>query len=175
MTGRVVWFEVPGRPAQQGSKRIGRHRYTRRPIILEDNDEAKDAWRALIVQYASLRAPGVPLDGPLEARVVFRFAMPKSRRAAHRRAGVRFMDVVPDVDKLTRNLHDGLKDAGVISDDSRIVMAGQLQLEVGPPCEPGVTVIVREITDAEVLALRGLGPRVMLAPLTFSAIDGDTG
>lgn len=168
---RVVWFDVAGRPAPQGSKKPvpdGRGGVR----LIEVNADRKRLWRDTVVLAASRRRPKTPLDGPLEVRITFRFPMPASRRAQVRRAGVAWMAVSPDIDKLTRNLHDALTDARVIRDDARIVLATQAQIEVAPPAKPGASVLVRELTADDLARLVALGPAAVPGPATLIAGAG---
>lgn len=59
--------------------------------------------------------PDAALDEPLRAEILLVFQKPPSRgRANH-------MDRKPDIDNVIKNILDGLNDAGVIRNDSRIV------------------------------------------------------
>ena len=118
----VVRIRALGTPIAQGSKKAfvvgGRAR-------LVESAAGLPAWRSQ-VEYAALNgldAAGItgPLDGPLELTVEFRFRMPTSRRAALRRRGVAHRDRAPDLDKLQRAVYDALANAGVLTNDSRIV------------------------------------------------------
>lgn len=114
----AVSFFVPGIPAPQGSKKIV-HRHGR-AYLVDDNDGPKQAWRDAVVQVARRHARRSGFDCAVRVDLEFRFPIPKSRPAAVRRAGHGPMVVKPDIDKLARNVLDGLKDAGVIVEDSRV-------------------------------------------------------
>lgn len=102
---------VEGRPAPQGSKKLGAHGQ-----MLEQSPYLR-AWRAA-VKRAAYRAylqvgiePGdLPLfRGPVEVTVLFR--LDPDRR----------VDAAPDLDKLLRSTWDALTEARVWEDDGRVV------------------------------------------------------
>jgi Holliday junction resolvase RusA-like endonuclease len=109
---------VYGTPAPQGSKRfVGIH--GGKGIMLESS-KAVRPWREA-VKYAALAVrannfPSQPLDGPLVVRMVFTVAKPKS--APKRRT---YPCRKPDLSKLIRSTEDALTDAGVWTDDARVV------------------------------------------------------
>ncbi len=114
---RVV---VYGQPAPQGSKRhVGGGR-------MIESSKAVKPWREA-VKYAALQArerAGMPdpLDGPILARAVF--TMPKPASAPKTRRT--WPDRRPDLSKLLRSTEDALTDAGLISDDARLVEFSRL-------------------------------------------------
>lgn len=117
----IVRFDVIGDPKPQGSKKA--FVANGRAIMTEGNTHA--AWRNQVADAARQAAIGLllceaPLDGPLEARVEFRFAMPKSRPKRVRDQGESPKTTAPDVDKLVRTVFDGLQAGGLIADDSRV-------------------------------------------------------
>lgn len=133
---------VAGTPAPQGSKKIVRRHG--KAFLVDDNDGAKQAWRTAVVA-ACTRSYGrvLPYDGPVAVTLSFRLPMPKTRRAAVRRVGVDAHTVKPDLDKLVRNTLDGLTDAGVIVDDSRVwqIHASKTEHDAAV-ASPGVTITV---------------------------------
>lgn len=122
-------LRVLGVPAPQGSKsavvRAGK------AVLIEGSSTTgrvkHAAWRTAVAWTASNGSE--PLDGPLSIDVTFRLPMPKSRPAAIRRAGIGPHACKPDLDKLLRSTFDGLKDAGLIVDDSRICAVSALAIE----------------------------------------------
>lgn len=114
----AVSFFVPGIAAPQGSKKIVHRRGF--PYLVDDNDGAKQAWRDAVVTVAGRYARRSGFDCAVRVDLEFVFPMPKSRRAVVRRTGEAPMAVKPDIDKLARNVLDGLKDAGVVVEDSRV-------------------------------------------------------
>ncbi len=118
---------VYGTPAPQGSKRIGRAGANGRPMILDANNKTKP-WRQ-DVKWAALawRMKGdvegmkptmmkATLEGPVRVRMVF--TLPKPKSAPKRKT---WACKKPDIDKLLRSTLDGLTEAGVFTDDARVV------------------------------------------------------
>lgn len=101
---------VVGRPAPQGSKRIGASGQMR------EQSAYLPAWRAAVKRaaYAAMRQAGIgPLDRPVfvgAVAVAASFALPDDKRA----------DGPPDIDKLLRSTFDALTQAGVWEDDARV-------------------------------------------------------
>ncbi|CAL9668426.1 hypothetical protein SUDANB145_07283 (plasmid) [Streptomyces sp. enrichment culture] len=118
---------VHGRPAPQGSKKYAGHRLNaasgRRSAVLVEQSKRVKPWRALVTRAAMDTMLDTqltePLDGPLEADIVFTVrkpaSSPKRRRTwpVTRHSG--------DLDKLLRSTFDGITDAEAIADDSRII------------------------------------------------------
>lgn len=104
------------RPAPQGSKRhIGNGR------LIEQSKRVKP-WRAAVADAVRLviGASWVPLDGPLEASIVFTVSKPAS--APKGRITWPYTRSSGDLDKLLRSTFDALADdSGAIADDSRII------------------------------------------------------
>ena len=127
---------VYGRPAPQGSKKpMGG--YTSKitgkwtPRMVEQSAYVAP-WREA-VKDAALRVRAASgsllpaLDGPLLGSIVFTIERPKKPRFPH-------PATAPDLSKLLRSTEDALKDAGAISDDSRIVRYRDLaKVFVGDP------------------------------------------
>lgn len=113
----AVTFEVLGLPSPKGSK-------TRMPngaMLDGASPEARARqanWNAAVTEAARDVADGPPLTGPLRLVVHFRFAMPKSRKAAVRAVGRAPKTSMPDLDKLIRSTGDSLKAGGLIGDDA---------------------------------------------------------
>ncbi|MBD3550817.1 RusA family crossover junction endodeoxyribonuclease [Streptomyces sp. SP18CM02] len=120
---------VHGRPAPQGSKKYAGHRRNaasgRMSAVLVEQSKRVKPWRALVTA-ATQRAIGgnaaiafPPLDGPLEADIVFTVLKPTS--APKRRRTWPTTRHSGDVDKLIRSTFDGIADGGGVVDDSRII------------------------------------------------------
>lgn len=130
-------FTIPGRPEQQGSKRlIGKH-------MIEANGRLAD-WRATAVHV--MRDPGAdPYTGPVKVAVLFIYARPGSHYGTGRNSDVLkpaapfFKESAPDLDKLQRAVGDALEAAGVIVNDSRIV-AWDASKVYGPMAATKITV-----------------------------------
>jgi len=118
----LVAFDVIGDPTPQGSK-------TKMPngAMLEggtaDLRAKRINWRNAVADAARERVELVgKLDGDLELRVTFRFAVPKSRtKAVEANGGIGWKNTAPDLDKLVRSCGDSLTASGLIRDDARLV------------------------------------------------------
>jgi Holliday junction resolvase RusA-like endonuclease len=118
----VITLVTLGKPAPQGSKK-----YVGRGIMVESSKHVKP-WRDAVRSDAiETMAGAAPLDGPVEATMVFTFTRPRSHYRTGRNAHLLRDDAparpatIPDLSKLARSTEDALKDAGVIRDDSLIV------------------------------------------------------
>jgi len=116
--GRAVFLRIVayGAPAPQGSKRhVGGGRMIESSKRVKPwRDDVKAAAEALI---APLRGDWVALDSPVRVRMVFTLRKPLS---APKRTAT-FPSRTPDLSKLLRSTEDALTDAGVWSDDARII------------------------------------------------------
>lgn len=130
-------FTIPGRPEQQGSKRlIGKH-------MIEANGRLAD-WRATAVQ--AMHDPDAdPYAGPVKVAATFIYARPGSHYGTGRNSDTLkpsapvFKDSAPDLDKLQRAVGDALEAAGIIVNDSRIV-AWDTSKIYGPMAATSITV-----------------------------------
>ncbi len=114
MPPRTCSFEVRGIPAPQGSKRHVGH-----GVMIESSKKVKpwrEAVKAAAIEAMQKRGITQPFGGPLQAVIIF--ALPRPRAAPKSRI---YPDRKPDLDKLLRSTLDALTDAGLISDDSRLV------------------------------------------------------
>jgi len=118
---------VRGRPAPQGSKRVGQYGQVR------EQSAYLPAWRAAVRRavYERYRELGVdPADlpllrGPVEMSCVFRLD-----------TGAR-IDGPPDLDKLLRSTWDALTQARVWEDDARVVHVRELCKKAPDGSSPG--------------------------------------
>lgn len=118
---------VHGRPAPQGSKKYaGHHRNAasgRVSAVLVEQSKRVKPWRALVTHAARLAITAShiaqPLDGPIEAEVLFTVRKPAS--APKRRQTWPNTRDSGDLDKLLRSTFDGIADAQAVADDSRII------------------------------------------------------
>lgn len=110
----MLQIDVLGIPAPQGSKNSAVK--NGRVVMWEASKKVK-TWRHAVEAEARneiyIRS-WETTDEPCEVTVVFRLPKPVSARR-------RWPSVKPDLDKLLRSTLDGLTDAGVWSDDSRVV------------------------------------------------------
>lgn len=118
---------VHGRPAPQGSKKYAGHRRNRATgrisaVLVEQSKRVKP-WRALVTRAAlnTMHDANLtePLDGPLEAEVIFTVRKPAS--APKRRRTWPTTRDSGDLDKLLRSTFDGITDAEAVADDARII------------------------------------------------------
>lgn len=118
-----VYITIVGEPIPQGSKVRNRYGGMR-----EDNPRTRP-WRETVAWHAQkeMMVRGHTLiDGPVEARLSFRFARPASHFGTGKNEGrlkpsaPEYHRVKPDIDKLTRAVLDALSGI-VIRDDSRVV------------------------------------------------------
>jgi Holliday junction resolvase RusA-like endonuclease len=143
---------VHGTPAPQGSKKFVGTTKSGRGIMVESSKRVKP-WRE-DVRNAALEARGSaqPIDGPIVVRMVF--TLPKPASAPRRRKTYAMRK--PDLSKLARSTEDALVEAGVFTDDARIVEYERLA-KVFPGEDPealdtcGVAITIRELTAAEAI------------------------
>lgn len=142
MSARLI-VVVHGEPAPQGSKKAFVNRKTGRANLVEASKKVRP-WRQA-VQAAALEAvqevrPGRaagPLwgpDHPLTVRITFSMKRPRSHYGTGKKANTikptapDYPAVTPDLDKLVRSTLDGLGEAGVWHDDSRVVRLTAVKL-----------------------------------------------
>ncbi|MFD5899092.1 RusA family crossover junction endodeoxyribonuclease [Streptomyces sp. NPDC060366] len=119
---------VHGRPAPQGSKKYAGHRRNaasgRISAVLVEQSKRVKPWRALVTSatYDAVlndRQMYEPLDGPIEAEIVFTVLKPTT--APKRKRTWPITRHSGDIDKLIRSTFDGIADAEAVADDSRII------------------------------------------------------
>lgn len=129
---KTLKFFVAGIPVPQGSKIC----VNNRPI---EANKGLRLWRKEVSAVAHLARQENEfgtLDEPMQVDLTFLFKKPAKPK-------FELPAVKPDVDKLIRAVFDGLTDAGVWVDDSRVisVMATKFYAD-----EPGVIVEVSTVT-----------------------------
>lgn len=141
----MIWeLEVIGTPAPQGSK-SAKGKSKAGHTILVESSMAVAPWREAVKLAAYARRPSAPLDGPLWVSMVFTMRRPAS--AAKR---VQYPASQPDLSKLVRSTEDALTEAGVWSNDARVVEYLRLaKVYVGSPDTdaldvPGVKILVMD-------------------------------
>lgn len=119
-------------PAPQGSKKYAGHRYNARtgrsqPLLLEESKRVAP-WRktvTLLARQAMARQRLTrPLDGPLQAKIIFCMEpSAQARKELTKDPHGTFPTTrhYGDNDKLQRSTFDGLADAGVMQDDARVI------------------------------------------------------
>lgn len=140
----ILWFDVDGIPAPQGSKKhVGNG-------IMVESSKKLEPWRKA-VQAAAEHAIAdtrdtYPLLGPLSLHIACQMPRPKNHYRANGHINDRFADTqhitYPDIDKLARSTMDALKKAGVMKDDAQVVDLHVLKLYVGFEQTPGASVMV---------------------------------
>lgn len=146
----MIRIIVRGMPAPQGSKSFKGMTKSGRAILAESSKKvrpwrqdvkaAAEAWRA--------RAGAAPLDGPVLGRMVFTVPKPASAPKRRRTYPMR----MPDLSKLLRSTEDALTDAGVWTDDARVVGYSRLaKVYPGEDPEaldsPGVVIVIEPIVE----------------------------
>lgn len=148
--GLVLDVLVRGIPAPQGSKKTMIHPKTGKPVTMESSKKVKP-WRDAVRSDVAKVWTAAALDEPISLSVWFAFERPKSHFGTGRNAG-RVKPSAPtepsgrpDLDKLLRSTMDGLTDAGVWRDDSRVVaiLAGKVYCTPGAFEHPGAVIRVR--------------------------------
>lgn len=148
---------VHGRPAPQGSKKYAGHRRNaasgRISAVLVEQSKRVKPWRALVTGAATQAMStylSEPLDGPLEAEIVFTVRKPASA-PKRRRTWPNTRDS-GDLDKLLRSTFDGIADAHAVADDSRIITVTATKAFPGehPEAlpEPGAVIRLYTLTGA---------------------------
>ena len=150
----MIGIIIRGNPAPQGSKKfVGMH--GGHGVMVESSKKVKP-WRMDVKAAAqqvieALHPDGgwKPLDGPLLVEMTFTLPKPASAPKKRRTWPCR----KPDLSKLVRSTEDAFTDAGLWSDDARIV---ELQVRKVYPNEgvdaldsPGAIVRVSEVAQAE--------------------------
>jgi Holliday junction resolvase RusA-like endonuclease len=150
---------VHGRPAPQGSKKYAGHRRNaasgRISAVLVEQSKRVKPWRALVTHAAQLALTanhiGQPLDGPLEAEIIFTVRKPASA-PKRRRTWPNTRDS-GDLDKLLRSTFDGIADAQAVADDSRIIrVTAEKTFPLERPealPEPGAIIRLYTLTGAQ--------------------------
>jgi len=162
----LVYLEVTGRPAPQGSKKG----FARgKKVAMVEMSKHLEPWRNAVAATAKAwtgRNPDLyPLPGAISVDMVFSIARPKSHYGTGRNEGV-LKDWAktahptgpPDLSKLVRSTEDALTIAGVWTDDARVVEYGRcakryVAEEVGvfdvySRTTPGAVILVRQMEVA---------------------------
>ena len=118
----ILRIEVLGTPAPQGSKK-GYVRGGR--AVLVESSKAVQPWReAIVSQCIRSGASGLMLDGPIHVDIAFRLKRPAGHTG--KKGLLKSAPIKPwrglDLDKLVRSTLDGITQAGVWVDDSRVVL-----------------------------------------------------
>ncbi|MBU0601115.1 MAG: RusA family crossover junction endodeoxyribonuclease [Gammaproteobacteria bacterium] len=146
--GRVIRIIARGTPAPQGSKSFKGMSNAGRAILAESSKKVRP-WRQDVKAAAEhLRActGAPPIDGPVVCRMTFTLPKPTSAPKRRRTYPMR----TPDLSKLVRSTEDALTDAGIWTDDARVI--GYTKLRKTYPMEdvdaldtPGVVIEIMEV------------------------------
>lgn len=146
--GRVIRLQVRGTPAPQGSKSFKGMSKAGRAILTESSKKVRP-WRQDVKAAAEhLRActGAPPIDGPVVCRMTFTLPKPTSAPKRRRTYPMR----TPDLSKLARSTEDALTEAGIWTDDARVI--GYTKLWKTYPMEdvdaldtPGVVIEILEV------------------------------
>lgn len=120
----VIRIVVRGMPAPQGSKSFKGMTRAGRAILTESSKKVKP-WRLDVKAAAEefrARSGMAPIDGPVVASMVFTMPKPKSAPKTRRTYPMR----TPDLSKLLRSTEDALTDAGIWTDDARVIRYDRL-------------------------------------------------
>ncbi|THF55934.1 RusA family crossover junction endodeoxyribonuclease [Pseudothauera rhizosphaerae] len=145
MTIRIV---VRGTPAPQGSKSFKGMSKAGRAILTESSKKVRP-WRQDVKSAAEdwrARTGAAPIDGPVVVRMTFTLSKPVSAPKRRRTYPMR----TPDLSKLARSTEDALTDAGIWTDDARVI--GYTKLWKAYPGEdvdaldsPGAVIEIMEV------------------------------
>lgn len=108
----MIRFEVPGNPAPQGSKSVGKRG---KKVVLYESSKKVKPWRAAVSAVARKYCKHV-LEGAVKVEIIFYMPRPKQLPK-----GRIHPSVTPDIDKLARSTLDALtgiayKDDGQVTD-----------------------------------------------------------
>ena len=129
-------FFVPGKAAPQGSKRhVGKGR-------LIESSEDLPAWRAAVTSAAKAAHTGnAPIDAPVSVALTVYVQKPRTTRFRAYPAGP------PDLDKYQRGVGDALEQAGVLTNDARIVHWDPWKLWATEDTPPGALITIVALED----------------------------
>lgn len=145
----AMTITVFGMPAPQGSKRFLGVRGGKG--VLVESSKAVKPWREAVkwaaierVKWAREANQGV-MDGPIVVQMTFSMPRPKSAPKSVTRPFRK-----PDLSKLIRSTEDALTDAGVWSDDARVVSCDACKVFAGSDSPnalhaPGAVIRVMEL------------------------------
>lgn len=146
---RSVSFHVLGKPEPKGSTKAFvpmswataavAAGHAPRAVTTSDNPRLKD-WQTSVRTCAQSSCDGALLSGALSVTLVFHLARPKSK-PAHR---VPYPTTIPDVDKLSRAVLDGLESV-LFANDAQVVELSATKRYAPIDRAPGADVTVREL------------------------------
>lgn len=162
----MIRIELLGSPAPQGSKKFVGTTAAGRGIMVESSTKVRP-WRQDVKAAAErVMAGRAPLDGPLVCVMTFTVPKPTSAPKRTRTWPCR----KPDASKLARSTEDALTDAGVWTDDARVVslVSHKVYPNEGRNAlhSPGAVIEVYDVTEVEIMvqALLDLTEQPALIP-----------
>ncbi len=146
---------IEGNPAAKGSFRAMTTKTGRAVLVPGGSTLQKNAlrdWnRAVVARCSEVWDGREPLDGPLAFSAIFWHAgPPKSATSAWcwKNSSATGHPRVPDLDKVIRATWDGITEAGVWVDDSRVAGIPQVaQMWADAEYSPGAHVVVARLAD----------------------------
>lgn len=139
----TMWMFVPGKAAPQGSKNAypnGRGGYN-----LVESSRSLHEWRDKItleaVRHARRHHWQIP-DPRIPLSTLLLFRMPRPPHSKLDTPTSR-----PDLDKLTRAVHDALTDAHIWHDDAQVTQSSQHKIWAMRGQDPGLIIVVGPDTD----------------------------
>lgn len=147
----MITIIVRGSPAPQGSKKFVGLSKTGRGLMAESSAKVRP-WRQDVKAAAEVVMAGrAALDGPLVAVMTFTLPKPSSAPKTRRTWPCR----KPDASKLARSTEDALTDAGVWTDDARVVELVSRKVYPGEGTDalstPGAVLRIYAAEDARVM------------------------
>lgn len=158
-------FRVFGNPASQGSKIPGMNRKTGKMFVRDQAGKGLSTWRQDIIRAALIArgcdpdtghapqpdadgnspAPILTIEGACALQIMIFLPRPASISIKKRP----LPSVKPDLDKMTRAIMDGLKEAGVYRDDALVVKIWVIKQYAGdtPDAAPGAWITVTDHLD----------------------------
>lgn len=160
-------FRVFGNPASQGSKIPGMNRKTGKMFVRDQAGKGLSTWRQDIIRAALiargcdpdnssepgtedalgdiLKEPIKTIEGACALQIMIFLPRPASISIKKRP----LPSVKPDLDKMTRAIMDGLKEAGVYRDDALVVKIRVIKQYAGdtPDAAPGAWITVTDHLD----------------------------
>lgn len=103
-----------------------------------------EGWKSCIANVALCHIPAVPLEGPLNVRLDFFFARPKSHstKKGLRPDAPEWFCARPDSDNLAKAVLDCLTTMGLWKDDAQVVTLWAIKRYATEANAPGVAVMV---------------------------------
>ena len=136
----MIRFVVIGDPAPQGSKRHVGH-----GVMVESSKRVKP-WRQAVAVAAVAARNGAPaLDCPVDVAITFWLPRPASLTRKRLALGPCRK---PDIDKLLRSTFDALSDAGVWTDDARVVSCTAAKRYTVITGHAGAEITIRQTVEA---------------------------